>query len=449
MRAPGSASRSMEGQQHQVVIVHPDEVAGSGVRGYGIAKLAIGVHIRLPAGRIELHAVRESNETGARWPGSGNPRKNLQPISPGRATGMAPWFSQPRISSARAGSPLSSVSPDQPIQMPPVRRRMGFMAVARPPELGAVIHFPSSPRWSVMGSRLETTMSRFGGIHAGERVSFRSFVSGGTPKGDARGHGYSACNTEQRPMPNRSAGPEPDPLWYKDAIIYEVHVTRLPRRQRRRHGRFRRAHRQARLPGRAWELPPSGCCPSAHRRGRMTDTTFRTTPTCIPAYGTLRDFEVFPARGPPPRVAGDHRTGTKPYLRPARLVPALAARRTRLPLAQLLCLERHAGQVQGGAYHLQGFRGLQLDLGSRGARILLAPLLRAPARSELRQSRGADAAMLKAVELLARSGRGRPAAGRRALSLRARRHQLREPARNARLPATSCAPTSTANTPAA
>ena len=43
-------------------------------------------------------------------------------------------------------------------------------------------------------------------------------------------------------------------------------------------------------------------------------------------------------------------------------------------------------------------------------------------------------AMLQGVRVLAGHGRGRPAAGRGALSVRARGHQLREPAGNPRLP---------------
>ena len=45
------------------------------------------------------------------------------------------------------------------------------------------------------------------------------------------------------PMPDRPADPitADDPLWYKDAIIYQLHVKALSRQQRRRLRRFSRA----------------------------------------------------------------------------------------------------------------------------------------------------------------------------------------------------------------
>src|SRR5207247_937637 len=58
--------------------------------------------------------------------------------------------------------PLSSsslLSPAQPIQSPPPFRTRGFMALARPPELGSVFQPPSVFR-NVSGRRFETTMSR-------------------------------------------------------------------------------------------------------------------------------------------------------------------------------------------------------------------------------------------------------------------------------------------------
>ena len=51
------------------------------------------------------------------------------------------------------------------------------------------------------------------------------------------------------------------------------------------------------------------------------------------------------------------------------------------------------------------------------------------------------------VDFWLRDGRRRPAPRRRALPLRARGHELREPARDARLPAASCARTSTRSFP--
>src|SRR5258708_1162234 len=55
----------------------------------------------------------------------------------------------------RSSPPFSSVSPDHPIQIPPVFRSMGAMALASPPELRSVVQWPFAFR-NVSGKRLET-----------------------------------------------------------------------------------------------------------------------------------------------------------------------------------------------------------------------------------------------------------------------------------------------------
>ena len=95
--------------------------------------------------------------------------------------------------------------------------------------------------------------------------------------------------------------------------------------------------------------------------------------------------------------------------------------------AQLVCVERQRPQICRHPHHLHRHREVELDLGRRGRRLLLAPLLLAPARPELRQSaRGQGGAA--GDEALARHRRGRVPPRRRALSVRARGHQQREPA---------------------
>src|SRR5690242_14787178 len=54
---------------------------------------------------------------------------------------------------------MLSLSPDHPIQTPPFCFRIGFIAVASPPELGVDRH-PSVSRVSVTGRRFETTSRR-------------------------------------------------------------------------------------------------------------------------------------------------------------------------------------------------------------------------------------------------------------------------------------------------
>ena len=106
-----------------------------------------------------------------------------------------------------------------------------------------------------------------------------------------------------------------------------------------------------------------------------------------PDYGTLRRRAAVHRRGARARPARDHRAGDQPHLRPASVVSARAPRASRAPAARnfyvwsdtdtALC--RHA-------HHLPRHREVELDLGSGGERLLLAPLLLAPAGSELRQS---------------------------------------------------------------
>ena len=86
-----------------------------------------------------------------------------------------------------------------------------------------------------------------------------------------------------------------------------------------------------------------------------------------------------------------------------------------------------------GADHLRRHRDVELDLGRHGRRLLLASLLSSPARPELRQPRGAGGDARRPA-LLAGRRAGRLSPRRRALPLRARGHELREPRRDARVP---------------
>ena len=153
-----------------------------------------------------------------------------------------------------------------------------------------------------------------------------------------------------------------------------------------------------------------------------------------PAYGTLKDFARF--------LKEAHRRGI-------RVITELVLNHTSADHAWFQRSRRAAPGTQWRdfyvwsdtpepllrrAHHLQGLRDLELVVGSGRQGLLLAPLLRAPARSELRQPRGAQGAP-QGHRLLARARRRRHAPRRGALPLRARRHQLREPARDARVSA--------------
>src|SRR5207344_2238261 len=100
---------------------------------------------------------------------------------------------------------------------------------------------------------------------------------------------------------------------------------------------------------------------------------------------------------------------------------------------RLLRLEPDRSPVPGRARDLRGHREVELDARPGAWRLLLAPLLQPPARSELRQPRGAPGDARRHA-LLARPWAGRLSLRRGAVPGGARGHELREPARDARDP---------------
>ena len=152
----------------------------------------------------------------------------------------------------------------------------------------------------------------------------------------------------------------------------------------------------------------------------------------LPEFGTVDDFVDAARRGPPPRHPRHHRPRHEPHVRLARVVPGVAAR-SRRALRRLLRVERHQREVQRRPDHLRRHRGVELDVRSGAQAVLLAPVLLPPARPQLRQPRRAGSDARRAA-VLARPRHRRLPVGRGAVSVRARGHQLREPARDARVP---------------
>ena len=182
----------------------------------------------------------------------------------------------------------------------------------------------------------------------------------------------------------KQPGSAPDPLWYKDAIIYELHVTAFNDSNNDGIGDFpgliqKLDYLQDLGVTCLWLLPffPSPLRDDGYDISDYIDVH--------PSYGTLEDFQSLPRRGARARPAGDDRAGGQPHLRPASLVPGARASAARLAGARFLRLERHRPEIQGRAHHLHRHREVQLDLGSGRQGVLLAPLLLAPAGSELRQ----------------------------------------------------------------
>ncbi len=112
-----------------------------------------------------------------------------------------------------------------------------------------------------------------------------------------------------------------DPLWYKDAIIYEVHVRAFCDSNADGIGDFRGLvqkldYLQDLGVTALWLLPfyPSPLRDDGYDIADYTDVN--------PIYGNLADFKLFLARGASPRPARHHRAGHQPHLGPASLVPA-------------------------------------------------------------------------------------------------------------------------------
>ncbi len=119
------------------------------------------------------------------------------------------------------------------------------------------------------------------------------------------------------------------PLWYKDAVIYQLHVKAFFDSQRRRHRRLPRPDREARLhpgPRRQRDLAAAVLSVAA---ARTTATTSPTTTTCIRSTARVADFRQFVREAHRRGLQGDHRAGDQPHLGPASVVPGRAPRARR------------------------------------------------------------------------------------------------------------------------
>ena len=228
-------------------------------------------------------------------------------------------------------------------------------------------------------------------------TSSRTAASAGT------GRGTSSTST-RRPRPTssassrhepRSAGgavvSDPDrvdgpPDWYRDAIIYELHVRAFADSNGDGIGDFNGlAHRLDYLADLGvtaiWLLP---FYPSPLRDDGYDIADYRTV---HPDYGDLRQFRRFldAAHARNIRVITElvvnHTSDQHPWFQDSRRAPP------RLDRARLLRVERHHRPLRRRPHHLPGLRAVQLDVGPAGRVVLLAPLLLAPARPQLRQPR--------------------------------------------------------------
>ncbi len=226
--------------------------------------------------------------------------------------------------------------------------------------------------------------------------------------------------------------------WYQDAVIYELHVRAYQDSNARRCGRpggARATPRPHPRPGRDRRVAPA-VLPVAAQGRRLRHLGVQGDPSRLRHDARLPDV---PQGGAPTRPAGDHRGRDEPHVGRAPVVPAGALGEAELLATQLLRLGRHAGGVPRRTRDLQRLRVVELGVGPDGRAVLLASLLLPPAGSQLRRVARARGDVRRR-RLLAGARRGRAAAGRRSLPVRAGGHERREPSRDHAVPVGSAAP---------
>ena len=174
---------------------------------------------------------------------------------------------------------------------------------------------------------------------------------------------------------------ESDELWFKDAIIYQLHVKAFADSNGDGVGDF--AGLTSKLDyledlgvTALWLLP---FYPSPGRDDGYDISDYRHI---NPDFGTMQDFRRFMQEAKRREAAGHHRARHQPHFGPASLVSARTREPAGIRCAQLVCLERYRSSYRRNAHHLQRHRKIELDLGPGRPGILLAPLLLASAGSQ-------------------------------------------------------------------
>ena len=180
-----------------------------------------------------------------------------------------------------------------------------------------------------------------------------------------------------------------DPLWYKDAVLYETHVRSFYDSNDDGIGDLRGLvqkldYLQDLGVTCLWLLP---LYPVAAAGRRLRHRRLHGHP---PGLRHARRLPRASSRGAHARgirviveLVVNHTSDQHPWFQRARRAPPGSPERA------LLRLERHRRALQGRADHLHRHREVELDLGPGGEAVLLAPLLQPPARPQLRQPGGA------------------------------------------------------------
>ena len=158
-----------------------------------------------------------------------------------------------------------------------------------------------------------------------------------------------------------------DPLWYKDAIIYELHVRAFADSNGDGIGDFPGLLSQARLSaGSGRHLPlAAAVLPFAAARRRLRHCELLGRESVVRNAERLQSLSGCGARA---QHAGDDRTGHQSHHRPASLVQGGAPGAARLAERDMYVWCDTDQKIQRRAHHLHGHGEIQLDLGRRRPR---------------------------------------------------------------------------------
>ena len=196
---------------------------------------------------------------------------------------------------------------------------------------------------------------------------------------------------------------EAEPLWFKRAVFYEIHIRGFFDANGDGSGDFRGLtekldYLQWLGIDCIWLLP---FYQSPLRDGGYDIADFYDGPPRLRHASTTSTSSSTPRTRAGIRVIADlvmnHTSSDHPWFQESRSQPGLAQ-------ARLVRVVGHRRPLPGRADHLHRHRDLELDLGPGRRRLLLAPLLLPPARPQLRQPRGPGGDARRAA-LLARPRR--------------------------------------------
>ncbi len=161
-----------------------------------------------------------------------------------------------------------------------------------------------------------------------------------------------------------------NPLWFKNALVYEAHVKAFHDSNNDGIGDFEGMRAKAGLsPGSRHHRALAAAVLSVAAQGRrlrhrqVSRHPSRPTARCATSAAG--------ARLPRSRHPGHHRAGHQPHVRPASLVPARPPRQAGLGGARFLCLERHRPEVQGLPASSSPIRRSRTGPGTRSPRPII------------------------------------------------------------------------------